>query len=160
MDPDGPTTTERRGVGRRVLPLLGFVLAWAVVAVPSWALLFTHSSTEMVLASHDAIVHPTFDGRVRLDMGPYLPDVRSPSTGRVGVDLVVGKTTAGTAAELADGPLVVVVGSEGGGLGRLVAETCDQLVSIPMASSLESLNAGVAASVALYAVAQERATLT
>ena len=59
---------------------------------------------------------------------------------------------------LADGPLVIVVGSEGKGLSRLVAETCDQLVAIPMASSLESLNAGVAASVALYAVARERAT--
>ena len=58
--------------------------------------------------------------------------------------------------DLADGPLVVVVGSEGKGLSRLVAETCDQLVSIPMASSLESLNAGVAASVALYAIAERR----
>ena len=51
----------------------------------------------------------------------------------------------------------VVVGSEGDGLSRLVAETCDQLVSIPMANQLESLNAGVAASVALYAIAQARA---
>ena len=58
---------------------------------------------------------------------------------------------------LADGPLVLVVGAEGGGLSRLVAETCDQLVSIPMAHQLESLNAGVAASVALYAIAQVRA---
>ena len=60
---------------------------------------------------------------------------------------------------LADGPLVLVVGAEGGGLSRLVAETCDQLVSIPMANDLESLNAGVAASVTLYAIAQAR-TLT
>jgi len=59
--------------------------------------------------------------------------------------------------DLADGPLVIVVGSEGDGLGRLVSETCDQLVSVPMSSSLESLNAGVAASIALYAVAQKRA---
>jgi 23S rRNA (guanosine2251-2'-O)-methyltransferase len=58
--------------------------------------------------------------------------------------------------ELADGPLVIVVGSEGGGLSRLVAETCDQLLSIPMATGLDSLNAGVAASVALYAVFQQR----
>jgi len=58
--------------------------------------------------------------------------------------------------DLADGPLVIVVGSEGDGLGRLVSETCDQLVSVPMSSSLESLNAGVAASIALYAVAQKR----
>ena len=61
------------------------------------------------------------------------------------------------ALDLATGPLVVVVGSEGKGLGRLVAETCDQLVSIPMANQLESLNAGVAASVTLYAIAQARA---
>ena len=57
---------------------------------------------------------------------------------------------------LADGPLVVVVGSEGSGLGRLVGETCDQRVSVPMSADVESLNAGVAASVVLYAVAQAR----
>ncbi len=58
--------------------------------------------------------------------------------------------------DLADGPLVIVVGSEGKGLSRLVAETCDQLVSIPMANRLESLNAGVAASVVLYAISEAR----
>jgi 23S rRNA (guanosine2251-2'-O)-methyltransferase len=57
---------------------------------------------------------------------------------------------------LAHDPVVLVVGSEGKGLSRLVRETCDQLVSIPMSSSLESLNAGVAASVALYAISQRR----
>ncbi len=61
--------------------------------------------------------------------------------------------------DLADGPLVLVVGAEGGGLSRLVAETCDQLVSIPMAHQLESLNAGVAAGVALYGIAQRRAAV-
>jgi 23S rRNA (guanosine2251-2'-O)-methyltransferase len=75
--------------------------------------------------------------------------------------MVVGLAADGDASlpdlDLADGPLVVVVGSEGDGLSRLVAETCDQLVSIPMATSLESLNAGVAASVALYAISQSRA---
>ncbi len=58
--------------------------------------------------------------------------------------------------ELDDGPLVVVIGSEGKGITRLVAENCDQLVSIPMASDLESLNAGVAAGIALYAISQQR----
>ena len=60
-------------------------------------------------------------------------------------------------AELAQGPLVLVVGSEGDGLSRLVTDNCDRLVSIPMAGVLESLNAGVAASVVLYAVAEARA---
>jgi 23S rRNA (guanosine2251-2'-O)-methyltransferase len=59
--------------------------------------------------------------------------------------------------DLAEGPLVLVVGSEGKGLSRLVAETCDVLVSIPMASTLESLNAGVATGIALYAIDQRRA---
>lgn len=59
-------------------------------------------------------------------------------------------------ADLAQGPLVLVIGSEGDGLARLVAENCDRLLSIPMAGVLESLNAGVAASIALYAVAEAR----
>ncbi|GCD94235.1 23S rRNA (guanosine(2251)-2'-O)-methyltransferase RlmB [Embleya hyalina] len=53
-------------------------------------------------------------------------------------------------------PLVVVVGSEGKGLGRLVQETCDITVRIPMAGGNESLNAGVAASIVLYEVARRR----
>ncbi len=74
--------------------------------------------------------------------------------------MVVGLAADGDVSlpdfELATGPLVLVVGSEGGGLSRLVAETCDQLLSIPMVSGLESLNAGVAASVALYGISQRR----
>ncbi|MCW2752029.1 MAG: rRNA ((2251)-2-O)-methyltransferase RlmB [Aeromicrobium sp.] len=58
--------------------------------------------------------------------------------------------------QMVDGPVVVVIGSEGKGLSRLVAETCDELVSIPMSTGLESLNAGVAAGIALYAIAQAR----
>jgi hypothetical protein len=84
-----------------VLRVLGLVLAWVVVAVPAWLLLFTHSSATMVLASHDAVVHPTFDGRARLDMGPYLPDLRTTSGGRIGVSVEMGKTTATTTTELA-----------------------------------------------------------
>lgn len=75
--------------------------------------------------------------------------------------MVVGLAADGEVSlpdlDLADGPLVVVIGSEGKGLSRLVSETCDQLVSIPTASSLESLNAGVAAGIALYSIAQSRA---
>jgi 23S rRNA (guanosine2251-2'-O)-methyltransferase len=74
--------------------------------------------------------------------------------------MVVGLAADGNVSlpdlDLADGPLVLVVGSEGDGLARLVRETCDQLVSIPMVGAIESLNAGVAASVALYAIAQAR----
>jgi 23S rRNA (guanosine2251-2'-O)-methyltransferase len=56
-----------------------------------------------------------------------------------------------------DGPLVLVVGSEGAGLSRLVRESCDTLVSIPTTSAIESLNAGVAAGIALYEIRKHRA---
>ena len=59
--------------------------------------------------------------------------------------------------QVAAEPLVLVVGSEGRGLSRLVRQTCDQVVSIPMAGGTESLNAGVAAGVALYEIARRRA---
>ena len=58
--------------------------------------------------------------------------------------------------KLADRPVVIVVGSEGKGLSRLVTETCDQIVSIPISAATESLNAGIAASVALYQVSTMR----
>jgi 23S rRNA (guanosine2251-2'-O)-methyltransferase len=74
---------------------------------------------------------------------------------------VVGLDAGGDVAlpdlELADGPVVLVVGSEGAGLGRLVRQTCDVVASIPMAGEMESLNAGVAAGIALYEVARRRA---
>ncbi len=58
---------------------------------------------------------------------------------------------------LADGPLVLVTGAEGAGLSRLVRETCDQVVSIPISSRVESLNAAVATGIALYEVVSVRA---
>ena len=86
---------------RRLLHLLGFAVVWAVVAVPTWVLLFTHSETEMVVASHDAVVQPTFDGYVRLELGPYLPDARSKTGSLIGVDIELGKTTAKSAEQIA-----------------------------------------------------------
>jgi 23S rRNA (guanosine2251-2'-O)-methyltransferase len=67
-----------------------------------------------------------------------------------------GSTAIGDLAFATD-PLVLVVGSEGKGLSRLVREACDVVVSIPIASAVESLNAGVAAGIALYEVARLRA---
>jgi 23S rRNA (guanosine2251-2'-O)-methyltransferase len=58
--------------------------------------------------------------------------------------------------ELATDPLVLVVGSEGKGLSRLVKETCDVTVAIPLAGAVESLNASVAAGVVLAEVARQR----
>jgi 23S rRNA (guanosine2251-2'-O)-methyltransferase len=57
---------------------------------------------------------------------------------------------------VATDPVVLVIGSEGRGLSRLVRDTCDLLVSIPMASAVESLNAAVAAGIALAEIARRR----
>jgi 23S rRNA (guanosine2251-2'-O)-methyltransferase len=58
---------------------------------------------------------------------------------------------------LAKQPIVLVVGNEGKGLSRLVTETCDAVVSIPFEAATESLNAGIAVSVALYEISKLRA---
>ncbi|MEU1626897.1 23S rRNA (guanosine(2251)-2'-O)-methyltransferase RlmB [Streptomyces sp. NPDC020096] len=76
--------------------------------------------------------------------------------------IVVGLAADGdvelTELEALDGPVVIVVGSEGKGLSRLVGETCDLRVRIPMpGGAAESLNAGVAAGVVLYEAARRRA---
>ena len=60
------------------------------------------------------------------------------------------------AMEIADQPIYLVVGSEGRGLSRLVRENCDLLIKIPMSNTVESLNASVAMSIALYAVDRKR----
>jgi 23S rRNA (guanosine2251-2'-O)-methyltransferase len=59
--------------------------------------------------------------------------------------------------QLAREPVLIVVGSEGKGLSRLVTENCDAVVSIPISSGTESLNAGIAASVTLYEISKLRA---
>lgn len=66
-----------------------------------------------------------------------------------------GEHTVGD-LEALGGPVVIVVGSEGKGLSRLVGETCDYRVRIPMPGGTESLNAGVAAGVVLYEAARRR----
>ena len=54
------------------------------------------------------------------------------------------------------GPAAIVIGSEGDGMSRLVAETCDVLVSIPMKGQLNSLNASAAAAILLYEALRQR----
>ena len=54
------------------------------------------------------------------------------------------------------GPAAIVIGSEGDGMGRLVAETCDFKVRIPMRGKLNSLNASAAAAILLYEAVRQR----
>ncbi|VVE81067.1 23S rRNA (guanosine(2251)-2'-O)-methyltransferase RlmB [Pandoraea sputorum] len=54
------------------------------------------------------------------------------------------------------GPMAIVMGAEGEGMRRLVGETCDELMSIPMAGGCESLNVSVASAVCLYEAVRQR----
>lgn len=55
-----------------------------------------------------------------------------------------------------DGPVAVVIGNEGKGMGRLIREKCDVLLKLPMAGRINSLNASVAAGVVMYEVLRRR----
>ena len=54
------------------------------------------------------------------------------------------------------GPIGVVIGSEGNGVGRLVKEKCDMTAAIPMKGDIDSLNASVAAGVLAYEIVRQR----
>ncbi len=54
------------------------------------------------------------------------------------------------------GPLALVIGSEGDGMGRLVAESCDYIVSLPMKGQVSSLNASAAAAITMYEILRQR----
>ena len=54
------------------------------------------------------------------------------------------------------GPIAIVVGSEGKGIRSLIKKNCDQIVSIPMAGNIESLNVSVATAIALFESKRQR----
>lgn len=113
-----------------------------------------HITPAVTKAAAGAIEH------VRLAVVPGLPAAIRTAASR-GL-WVVGLDPAGQQSlfelELAAEPLVVVVGAEGSGLSRLVAERCDVLARIPLRGRLESLNAAAAGAVALFDVSRRRAT--
>jgi len=88
-----------------------------------------------------------------VNLARTLRDLRSRGLWLAGLD-AEGETTIYD-ADLR-GPLAVVLGAEGQGLRRLTRENCDQLVSIPMAGSVESLNVSVATGVVLFEAVRQR----
>lgn len=107
-----------------------------------------------------AVVSKTSAGAVE-----YMPVVRVSNMAAAIRDLKkMGVWVYGTAADgevdlyHADlkGPSAIVIGNEGQGMSRLVAESCDQLVRIPMKGNISSLNASAAASILLYEAVRQR----
>lgn len=79
-----------------------------------------------------------------------------------GLRLVATSSHKGTALNEArlNGPLAILIGSEGAGLSRDLLKQMDEVVAIPHSPKVESLNAGVAASLVLYEVARQRGQST
>lgn len=77
---------------------------------------------------------------------------------RVGLDGTADRSLLGL--DLLEQPVAVLIGAEGAGLSKLVAERCDVLVQIPMVGAMESLNASVASALACYEVARVRGWVT
>ncbi|MBK9180284.1 MAG: 23S rRNA (guanosine(2251)-2'-O)-methyltransferase RlmB [Acidimicrobiales bacterium] len=73
----------------------------------------------------------------------------------VGLDAAADRTLY--EIEWVDGPVALVLGAEGEGLGRLVRQRCDAVAAIPLRGRLTSLNVGMAAAVACFEVARRRA---
>lgn len=97
-------------------------------------------------------------GRVRVaqvtNLNRTLTSLKEEGVFVLGLDAEGDVTTRGL--ELGTQPAVLVVGAEGKGLSRLAREISDQVVSIPMAGRSESLNASVAAAIALYEISGVR----
>jgi 23S rRNA (guanosine2251-2'-O)-methyltransferase len=89
-----------------------------------------------------------------VNLARALRDLKERGVWLVGTDDTAGKTLY--EVDLA-GPVALVMGSEGEGLRRLTRECCDQLVSIPMAGAIESLNVSVATGVVLFEAVRQRA---
>jgi len=90
-----------------------------------------------------------------VNLARTLRDLKERGVWLVGTDDAADKTLYD--ADL-QGPLALVMGSEGEGMRRLTRECCDQLVSIPMAGAVESLNVSVAAGVALFEAVRQRSS--
>lgn len=90
------------------------------------------------------------------NMARTIEDAKKQGCFVVGLDGEADVSLSGM--KVATEPLMIVVGSEGKGLSRLVREKCDLVVSIPMSATTESLNASVATSIALFWVDEARRT--
>jgi 23S rRNA (guanosine2251-2'-O)-methyltransferase len=67
-----------------------------------------------------------------------------------------GEATASLYDTKLDGPVALVVGAEGEGMRRLTRDTCDEVMQIPMAGTVESLNVSVASGVCLFEAVRQR----
>jgi 23S rRNA (guanosine2251-2'-O)-methyltransferase len=115
---------------------------------------FKHTATvtpAMVNASSGASEHLLL---AQLNLAQAIDQLKEQGVWVVGLDEAEEVQPVG--AVRLDGPLALVIGGEGSGMRSLVRKSCDVLLRLPMRGKVESLNAAVAGSVALYFAWQQR----
>lgn len=122
-----------------ILHGLGLSTVWLLVSAVAGLGFFLDSDRQVVVASHDTVISPTFDGWVVVRTGPVLPDVRVDS-GEVlglplGVDVALGKTTAASTAELVERYALIASQPEGS-IARVEAAVADMAYDAALSGTL------------------------
>ena len=125
----------------------------------AWAQHLLHPKHEVEKTYHVSVFGPVAGAAARLpvarvaNLTSALKDLKKQGVWIFGT--AAGASTDLYSADL-KGPAAIVIGSEGDGMSRLVAENCDFLVSIPMKGHISSLNASAAAAILLYEAVRQR----
>lgn len=143
---DGVTDPHNLGACLRVADAAG---AHAVIAPRDRAVGLNATAAKVASGAADTVPYITVTNLARAlrelkDAGVWVVG----TAGDVGTDLYDTKL---------DGPVALVMGAEGEGMRRLTRETCDEVMQIPMAGTVESLNVSVASGVCLYEAVRQRA---
>jgi hypothetical protein len=101
-------------------------------------LIFLTSSRSIVLASHDAVLHPTFSGHAVLRTGPVIPDVRVDAPGFLGVEIQLGKTDASSTDELLQ-RYAAIAGQPEGQVAKVTHAVRDMAVSAALRGAVLGL---------------------
>ena len=159
----------------------GIILGIKPFQYSSYEEICSRSKSPMLLVALDGVTDPRNLGAVTRSAAAFgASGISIPERRAAAMTASAWKTSAGAAARLPiaqvtnlartiddakkrgmfviglDGDSMSIVGSEGKGLARLTREKCDLIVSIPISSSTESLNASVATSIALFWIDEQR----
>ena len=124
--------------GAPLLRGLGLAAVWLLVTVTTGLLYFLNEERDVVVASHDTVLRPTFTGRVVVRTGPVLPDVRLDSGRWLGVDITLGKTNAETMGELME-RYAVIAGQPQGSIATVEAAVVDMAYDAALRGSITGL---------------------
>jgi 23S rRNA (guanosine2251-2'-O)-methyltransferase len=143
---DGVTDPHNLGACLRVADAAG---AHAVIAPRDRAVGLNATAAKVASGAADTVPYITVTNLARA-----LRELKDAGVWVVGT---AGDAPTGLYQTKLDGPVALVMGAEGEGMRRLTRETCDEIMQIPMAGTVESLNVSVASGVCLFEAVRQRA---